>query len=97
MHTHALQSGLWSLSRHPNYLGEIMVWTGLALACAVLLLDSGNVSAAVLTVVSPVWSAFFLFFTSLMLLEKRMDKRYRATSGYEQYKGTVPILFPVHI
>jgi steroid 5-alpha reductase family enzyme len=30
-HGHWIQNGLWNYSRHPNYLGEIMVW--LAIYC----------------------------------------------------------------
>ena len=74
-----------------------MVWTGLALACATVIQRSSNLTTAALTLISPVWSGFFLFFTSLMLLEKRMNKRYNKVEGYEQYKTRVPILFPIHI
>ena len=29
-----ISSGIWRYSRHPNYFGEIMLWTGLAvMAC----------------------------------------------------------------
>jgi steroid 5-alpha reductase family enzyme len=31
--------GLWSLSRHPNYVGEIVLWLGAALFSADLLYE----------------------------------------------------------
>ena len=42
--------------------------------------------------VSPVWSAFFLLFTSLMLLEKRLDGRFGGQPAYEHYKQATSVL-----
>ena len=93
--------GLWKYSRHPNYLGEIINWVGLAIASIGALEEKNNPSVSMyifmMCLVSPIWSVFFLFFTSLMLLEKRGNEKWRASSSYVEYKKKTPILFPVHI
>lgn len=94
-----IESGLWSLTRHPNYLGEITVWMGLAIAC-IGALKASSVSyraLALLAIVSPTWSAIFLFFTSMMLLEKRANSKFGKQAAYAQYKKQVPILLPFHL
>jgi steroid 5-alpha reductase family enzyme len=85
-----IQSGLWAYSRHPNYLGEITVWFGLSLTCM-------SMGCSPLCLISPIWSALFLFFTSLMLLEKRADLKFRDKKGYSAYKKKTPILLPFHL
>ena len=50
-----ISTGLWNLSRHPNYFGEIMMWSGLYLS-AFNTLKGWEHSAAI----SPIFSAFIL-------------------------------------
>jgi hypothetical protein len=45
--------------------------------------------------VSPLWSFFFLFFTSLMLLEKGGDKKWGHLKAYQEHKASTPVLFPL--
>lgn len=88
-----IQSGLWRYSRHPNYFGENLSWVGMGLACAGCLPSK----LRILCIVSPVWSCFFLVFTSLALLEKRLDKKFGGQLAYEQYKQKTSclLLWPV--
>ena len=40
------------------------------------------------------WSCFFLVFTSLMLLEKRLDARFEGRPDYDAYKARTSVLVP---
>jgi steroid 5-alpha reductase family enzyme len=92
-HKSWIQSGLWRYSRHPNYFGENLCHVGIGLACWFAL----PWSTCVVCLVAPLWSWFFLVFTSLSLLEKRLDKRFGGRPDYEQYKRDTSclMLWPV--
>jgi len=80
-----MTTGLWSLTRHPNYFGDAAVWTGLTL----LALESQFGWA---TILSPVIMAYFLYNVSgKALLEHSMEKKY---SEYADYKRRVSGFIP---
>ena len=82
--------GLWAWSRHPNYFGEIVLWTGMALVAAPVL--HGWQWA---TLVSPVFVAFLLIrISGIPLLEARADERWGGQERYEDYKRRTPVLVP---
>lgn len=82
--------GLWAWSRHPNYFGEILLWTGMAIV-AVPVLQGWQWA----TLISPVFVAFLLVKVSgIPLLEAKADERWGGDDGYEAYKRTTPVLVP---
>ena len=92
-----IESGLWYYSRHPNYFGEITVWVGMTIICVFSVKVEGFWSVAgwwTTCWVSPAWSLVFLTFTSLMLLEKKADKKWGRRKLYKEYKASTPVLFP---
>ncbi len=86
-----LQSGLWSITRHPNYLGEILIWNGLYISGISLIID-GQVSLIyyLILILSPLIMTIVLIKISTPLLEKNMA-RY---DGWESYTKKVPMIFP---
>jgi steroid 5-alpha reductase family enzyme len=80
-----MDRGLWSVSRHPNYLGEILFWWGLYLFALAA-------SPALWWVVAgPVAITLMFIFASIPMIEKRMLKR---RTGYAAYREKVSILIP---
>lgn len=85
-----ITTGLWSLSRHPNYFGEIVIWIGIA-AIAFPSLKGWSL----LTLVSPLFVALLLFrISGVPLLEKAADERWGGQAAYEEYKRSTPVLIP---
>ncbi|MGZ0214919.1 MAG: DUF1295 domain-containing protein, partial [Acidimicrobiales bacterium] len=87
---HFISSGLWAISRHPNYLGEILLWTGVAIIAIPAL--SGWSFA---TLVSPLFVWLLLTkISGIPMLEKKADRRWKNDLEYERYKASTPVLFP---
>ena len=85
--------------RHPNYVGECMLWFGLALVCVggaeSIFFDNKRFFVPLFAIaITPLWSVFFLIFMSLMLLEKSAEKRWGGSSEWKRYKHETPVLFP---
>jgi len=82
--------GLWAWSRHPNYFGEIVLWTGMAIV-AVPVLQGWQWA----TLISPVFVTFLLTRVSgIPLLEAKADERWGDQDDYEEYKRRTPVLIP---
>ena len=83
--------GIWRASRHPNYLGEMMVWLGLYIVVAPSLGASGRLFG----LLSPAYIiALLLFISGIPLLEKSARKKWGDQAAYAQYEAEVPLLIP---
>lgn len=91
--------GLWRFTRHPNYFGEWLVWTGLVIAAIP--------SWMALRVVEPlsIWiglgigtlAASAMLYTTLVYLTGAKPAEYfseRKREGYRAYQARTPIFFP---
>jgi steroid 5-alpha reductase family enzyme len=66
-----LQSGLWSITRHPNYLGEILIWNGIYIAgFSLLVTNSVPLVYYLILVLSPLVMSAVLIRISTPLLER---------------------------
>jgi steroid 5-alpha reductase family enzyme len=81
--TGALRTGLWGISRHPNYLGEAILWWGLGLIGA-----SGG--AWWVLIGSAVVHGLVRYVSGVPMLEKRMAGREK----YADYVKEVPVFLP---
>lgn len=85
-----IDTGLWAYCRHPNYLGEVVLWTGMAVVALPALQGFGY-----LTLVSPVFVwALLVRISGVPMLEARADRQWGGEPAYETYKAETPVLIP---
>ncbi|KAF8062669.1 hypothetical protein HT031_003998 [Scenedesmus sp. PABB004] len=86
-----IDSGLWSLSRYPNYCGEMLVWWGM------FVFASGGLSGPQLaSVASPLFVMLLLRFVSgVPLQEKQAQQRWGTTQEYQDYVARTNLLLPL--
>ncbi len=80
-----IRNGLWKHARHPNYLGEIMMWwgVGLAVVCA-------DIRAWYL-LVGALANTVLFFAVSIPMADKRQSKK----EGFAEYKKQTRMLLPI--
>jgi len=84
-----INTGLWSKSRHPNYLGEIILWLGISIMSI-----SSLSGLQYLTLVSPLFTYLLLVYVSgVRLLEESGNKKWGHLESYKEYKKNTPRLF----
>ena len=84
-----VDTGLYRIVRCPNYLGEMIFWTG------VLISGIGAVTGWQWLVVAIGYiGIIFVMFSGARRLEIRQDKNYGNDPEYQKYVTTVPILLP---
>ena len=83
-----ITSGLWARSRHPNYFGEIVLWTGIA-----VMSFSSLEGLQYLTLISPIFTYVLLVYISgVRMLEARGDIKWGENEDYRNYKENTPVL-----
>ena len=85
-----ISSGLWSISRHPNYFGEFLIWTGITIICFPVF--SGF---KYLGLITPIFIYLLLnYISGVNLLEERAKEKWGNNPEYIKYLKTTPKFFP---
>jgi steroid 5-alpha reductase family enzyme len=78
-----ITTGLWEMTRHPNYFGEALVWWGISLYAV-------NLPYGWITLISPVVITLLLRFVSGVPV---LEKKYEGRPDWEEYKNkTAPFI-----
>ena len=84
-----ITTGLWSLSRHPNYFGEILLWTGVAVMSI-----SSLQGLQYITLISPIFVYILLVYISgIRILEDQAKKKWGHLDSFKKYIKNTPRLF----
>ena len=81
-----IRTGLWKYSRHPNYLGEILMWWSIALMC---IFAMGNLW---ILLIGAIINNLMFLFISIPMAENHQKSR---KPGFEEYKSDTRMLLPI--
>ena len=85
-----INTGIWSRAQHPNYFGEIVLWTGVAVMAWPSLSES-----ALIFLVSPLFVTLLLTrISGIPLLRKTAGARWGDDPEYQAYLKETPVLIP---
>ena len=84
-----ISTGLWSKSQHPNYFGEILLWSSIA-----MMSFSSLSGTQYLTMISPIFTYVLLVYISgVRMLDDMGNQKWGHLEEYKQYKKNTPVLF----
>ncbi|MFX1375783.1 MAG: DUF1295 domain-containing protein [Promethearchaeota archaeon] len=79
-----MDRGVWKLSQHPNYFGEVTQWWGIYIIA--LAAPFGFI-----TIIGPIFITYMIIKVSGIRL---LDKRFEANDKYAEYKKRTSVFFP---
>lgn len=85
-----ITTGLWARSQHPNYFGEIMLWTGVA----VMALPSLQGSALIFLLSPALVTLLLTRVSGIPTLRKAGEKRWGDDPAYRAYRENTSVLIP---
>lgn len=80
-----IRNGLWKYSRHPNYLGEILMWWGVGLAAVCAMPTKWYLLAGAVA------NTLLFLCISIPLADGRQSKK----AGFAEYKKATRMLLPI--
>ena len=81
-----IRTGLWKYSRHPNYLGEILMWWGVAIAVL------SSFQTLNYLIVGAIINTLMFIFISVPLADNRQSSK----TGFNEYKKETRMLLPIY-
>lgn len=79
-----MTSGLWSITRHPNYFGEVVFWWG-------VFLTSFQSANSLIGIISPILITFLINYLSGVPL---LERKYASNEAYLEYAKKTPRFIP---
>ena len=80
-----IRTGLWKYARHPNYLGELLMWWGVALGAVSVFPQMWHLCAGALA------NTILFFSVSIPMADGRQSKK----EGFAEYKKATRMLLPI--